>query len=181
MKKQNYIFIGGTIFISIMIGALVFLGGEKLQIMPYDFVRDYKQMQTLFEREWHWLIPVSRENYSLDLILKYQAPKQNPLYAGRLKIKVMKKGNNLVGFVAYYMKSADEAFLNFLAINPEYRGKGYGYKLAREAMDDMIERGARRITMVTYPHNIPALTLYKKLGFIEIGRGRQVELEYKVR
>lgn len=150
------------------------------QIIDFKYARDHNALEEIFQRDWDWLVPVSPEHYALDLVLKYRAPQQNPLYAGRLTLKVIYDKEHLVGFVGYYMKSNEEGFLNFLDINPEYRSKGYGALLARYAIDDMIKRGARRITIVTYPHNERALNLYQHLGFKEIRRDTQVELEYLV-
>jgi ribosomal protein S18 acetylase RimI-like enzyme len=148
------------------------------QVVDYDYSKDYQGMQEIFKRDWDWLIPVGPDQYSLDLVLKYRAPQQNPLYAGRLKLKVMRDGDKLIGFVGYYMKNDQEGFFNFLDVNPAYRGKGYAEKLANYAINDMISKGARRITLVTYPHNFRALKLYHRLGFKEIKKGVQVELEY---
>jgi ribosomal protein S18 acetylase RimI-like enzyme len=149
-------------------------------LVDFVYERDNAAVRTLFMREWDWLVPVPPEDYSLDLVLKHRAPQQNPLYAGRLHIKVLRQGEQLLGFVAYYLKGAEDWFFNFLAVDPTSRGKGYGERLARAALNDMIARGARRITIVTYPFNERALRLYTRLGFKEIDRHTQVELEYQV-
>ncbi len=150
------------------------------QVVDFNYERDRSALEEIFARDWDWLVPVSPDQYSLDLVLKYRAPRQDPLYAGSLTFKVMYDRDHLIGFVGYYMKSGEEGFLNFLDVNPEYRGKGFAEKLARYAIDEMIERGARRITLVTYPHNERALKLYHRLGFKEIKRNSQVELEYRI-
>ena len=155
---------------------LQYAGGSS--IVDFDYQKDHMALREIFKRDWDWLIPVGPDQYSLDLVIKYRAPQQNPLYAGRLTLKVMHDGNKLIGFVGYFMKNDREGFFNFLDVNPEYRGKGYAEQLARYAIDDMIKRGAQRITIVTYPHNVRALKLYTRLGFKEIHRDRQVELEY---
>lgn len=149
-------------------------------VIDFDYKRDHAAIEEIFQRDWDWLVPISPDRYSLDLVLKYRAPRQDPLYAGRLTLKVMHDKNQLIGFVGYYMKNTQEGFLNFLDVNPEYRGKGYAEKLARYAIDDMIQKGAQRVTLVTYPHNVRALKLYHRLGFKEIGRDTQVELEYRI-
>jgi ribosomal protein S18 acetylase RimI-like enzyme len=147
-------------------------------VIDFNYQRDHRAIEEIFKRDWDWLVPVSPQEYSLDLVLKYRAPRQDPLYAGRLTLKVMYDKNQFIGFVAYYMKSSTAGFLNFLDVNPSYRGKGYAEILARYAINDMIKNGARCITLVTYPHNTRALKLYQRLGFKEIGRDSQVELEY---
>lgn len=154
--------------------------GKQHLIYDFDYTRDNGAIRQMFDTDWDWLVPFAKDEYSLDLVLKYQAPQQNPLYAGRLVIKVARLADQAIGFVAYYMKRPGEWFFNFLDVMPAYRGKGYARQLAQYAIDDMIARGAHRITLVTYPHNESALRLYYKLGFVEIGRDRQVELELNV-
>lgn len=155
---------------------------QELRITEFEYERDNKALRTMFSRDWDWLIPIGPDEYSIDLVLKYRAPQQNPLYAGRLSLKVIRDNNQLIGFVAYYMKNSHHGVLNFIDVNPAYRGKGYAEKLARHAIQNMIERGATNITLVTYPHNTNAILLYKRIGFREIPSDspRQVQYEYRI-
>ena len=89
---------------------------------------------------------------------------------GRLRIKVLREHDAFVGFTAYYMKTSDLGLLLFLAVNPEFRGKGYGDMLTRYALNDLIRVGAKRIRLVTRTCNIPAQKLYKRVGFKETSR-----------
>lgn len=177
LKKQYFL---PALFIAIFVGWFAFKDTVDPQISNFDYNRDHVAIRQMFEHDWDWLIPVSRDRYSIDFLLQQRAPHQNPLYAGRLIFKVLRKQNETIGFTAYYMKNSENAFFNFLDIKPEYRGKGYAEKLARYAINDMVDRGATTIRIVTYPHNTPALNLYRKLGFVEIGRNSQVELEYTI-
>ena len=178
--KKKYI-IASLVALSLVAGIFWYSSNSRNQlIVDYDYQRDSAAIAQIFDTDWDWLIPFAKDDYSLDLVLKYKAPQQNPLYAGRLNIKVARIDDRLIGFVMYYLKKPGEWFFNFLDVIPAYRGKGYASKLARYAIDDMIAKGAQRITLVTYPHNESALKLYKKLGFVEISRGRQVELQLKV-
>lgn len=167
----------GVIFAAV---AFYFYFAQDSVIKDFNYQRDHNAIRDIFERDWDWLIPVGPDEYSLDLVLKDRAPQQNPIYAGRLNIKVAREADQFIGFVAYYAKKPGEWFFNFLDVNPQFRNKGYARKLAKAAIADMVSRGAKRITLVTYPHNERALTLYKSLGFVPIAYGRQVELEYRV-
>jgi ribosomal protein S18 acetylase RimI-like enzyme len=150
------------------------------QVIEFDINRDGKDIMAIFDRDWDWLIPGGRETFSPELMMAYRAPQQNPLYADRLKIKVMRDADDtFIGFVAWYMKSSDVGFLNFLDVNPEYRGKGYAEKLLRYGMDQMIKAGAKKIEMVTWPHNVRSRRLYDRVGWRVKGiEGRQVHYEY---
>ena len=151
------------------------------EIIAFDLKRDGKDIMAIFDRDWDWLIPGDRDSFSPELMLAYQAPMQNPMYAGRLKIKVIRDGDNLVGFVAWYMKDPEKGFLNFVVVNPEYRGKGYADKLVRHAMDQMIKEGAKKLTMVTWPYNVRARKVYDRLGWKVVKEEYQVHYEYDVK
>ena len=148
------------------------------RIVEFDMKRDGKAIMAIFDRDWDWLIPGDRNSFSPEFMMTYRAPQQNPLYAGRLKIKVMRDGDKLIGFVAWYMKDALNGFLNFVDINPEYRGKGYAAQLVQYAMDAMIKYGADKLTMVTWPHNTRARAVYERLGWQLVGSDSQVHYEY---
>ena len=134
-------------------------------IYEFNAARDTKPILELFDKNWYWLI--ANEGSSPAFYLKYKTPNENPLYFGKLKIKVLREKNKLIGFVAYYMEQPEEGRLLFLAVDEQYRGKGYGFTLAQYAMNDMINNmGALKIGLWTRLSN-PAQHLYKKLGFVE--------------
>lgn len=137
-------------------------------IYEFSYDRDMPAISRLFEQDWYWLIPGDRDSYSPEEAFRYRAPHQNLLYAGRLAVKVMRKQNELIGFVAYYLKNPTVAFLNFVIVDPVFRGKGYADRLVKYAVDDMIRRGVKKIMLQTRPSNIKARKLYKRLGFQEI-------------
>lgn len=141
---------------------------RAVRIYEFDSVRDKQVILNMFDRDWYWLIPYDRTTFSPELMLTLRAPQQNPLYAGRLTIKVLRAGEKFIGFVAYYMKTPEVGFLNFLGVEPEFRSKGYAAQMLHYAIDDMVSRGARIIKLVTRPSNMPARTVYKKLGFREV-------------
>ncbi len=147
-------------------------------IIEFDIKRDGKAIIESFERDWEWLIPGDRDSFSPELMLAYRAPQQNPLYAGRMNIKVMRDGDKLIGFVTWYMKDVHTGFLNFVDVNPEYRGKGYAEKLVKNAMDAMIADGAQKLTMVTWPYNTRARGVYDRLGWHVVKTDNQVHYEY---
>jgi ribosomal protein S18 acetylase RimI-like enzyme len=138
------------------------------RLYEFSFDRDMPAISRLFNQDWYWLIPGNRDSYSPEEVFRYRAPHQNPLYAGRLAIKVMRQKDQLIGFVAYYMKNPTLGFLNFVVVDPAFRGKQYAEKMVQYAVDDMIKRGAKKITLITRPSNQRARKLYKRLGFTEV-------------
>lgn len=60
-----------------------------------------------------------------------------------------------------------------VSVHDAYQGRGVGRALLG-ALVDCADRslGLRRIELTVFPDNIPAITLYRSLGFIEEGRSR---------
>jgi ribosomal protein S18 acetylase RimI-like enzyme len=52
-----------------------------------------------------------------------------------------------------------------LAVDPAYRGHRLGIRLARRMLAELLRFGVRRIYLEVRADNLPAITLYEKLGF----------------
>jgi L-phenylalanine/L-methionine N-acetyltransferase len=57
-----------------------------------------------------------------------------------------------------------------MAVAPEWRGRGVGTALMAEAIRWAKEMGVEKLALSVYPHNEPALALYRKFGFEVEGR-----------
>lgn len=64
----------------------------------------------------------------------------------------------------------DEAEILTIAIAPEARGRGHAGPLLARHLDELSRRGVRRVLLEVEEGNAPALALYRKAGFREIGR-----------
>ena len=69
----------------------------------------------------------------------------------------------------------------FVAVDNNFRGKKYGEALVNHALKAMIDRGAKQIQLNTRIDNLPARSLYKKMGFTEtVRQGPFVYYTYKI-
>jgi diaminopimelate decarboxylase len=57
-----------------------------------------------------------------------------------------------------------------IAVAAEVRGRGIGTALMREALRWSRSVGVEKIVLSVYPHNVGAIALYRRLGFVEEGR-----------
>jgi ribosomal protein S18 acetylase RimI-like enzyme len=57
-----------------------------------------------------------------------------------------------------------------IAVAADARGRGIGRRLMEEAIGWATSVGIEKIVLSVYPHNEPALSLYRSLGFVEEGR-----------
>lgn len=85
-------------------------------------------------------------------------------------VLVARTGGHVVG-VATVNVATDEAHLLDLAVAVDHRRRGIGARLVaavREVARD--ERGATAMTLEVRAGNAPARSLYRRLGFDEVGR-----------
>ena len=71
-------------------------------------------------------------------------------------------------YVGMYV-SFDEAEITNVAVDPQWRGLGYAQALIAEAKRCMKLQQIQRILLEVRDSNVPAISLYKKYGFFEIG------------
>lgn len=71
----------------------------------------------------------------------------------------------------------DSIRLGFIVIDSTIRGRGYGKKLIRAALDYSFGlAGAKRVTLGVFENNIPALNCYLSCGFARTGNTEVYEL-----
>lgn len=72
-------------------------------------------------------------------------------------------------FVLFQVVS-DQADLLGVAVRKDCKRQGLAETLINFAMDDLKEKGVETIFLEVAENNVPALTLYQKVGFEETGR-----------
>lgn len=65
---------------------------------------------------------------------------------------------------------ADEAEILTLAVRPDARGRGEGRRLTAEGIAGAAALGAERVFLEVADDNAPALAVYHRAGFAEVGR-----------
>jgi putative acetyltransferase len=60
-------------------------------------------------------------------------------------------------------------YLGGVAIHPDFRGRGLGARMIREAIQVCRDRGCSRIELTVAVENQPAIRLYESLGFVREG------------
>jgi ribosomal-protein-alanine N-acetyltransferase len=74
-----------------------------------------------------------------------------------------------VGFVLSRIV-LDEAEILTVAIAPEARRKGYARPLLSRHLDELSRRGVSKVHLEVEEENAPAIALYRRCGFQEVGR-----------
>ena len=77
------------------------------------------------------------------------------------------------GEVAGYIGSQtvmDETDMMNVAVHPDHRRKGIAEALVLSLVEELKQKGSRCLTLEVRASNLPAIALYEKLGFSQIGR-----------
>lgn len=155
--------------ITLALGGGVYLyhtNTSQEQIIDFNPARDTQPIMDIFNKNWYWLL--ASEESSPAFMIKHRTHDTNPMHFGSLHIKVLYEKDKLAGFAAYFMENPEEGRLLFLAVDQEFRGKGYGKILAECAMQELFKMGADHIALWTRVSNLPAQRIYKELGFKEV-------------
>ena len=158
----------GILAVGLAVSVIWFWQCSSSGIVDFDDKRDTQEILKIFERDRYWLL--ASEDYSPEFMLKHRAPNQELKYIGRLHIKVCREKEKFVGFTAYYMKEPGYGFLLFLAVNPEFRGRGYAEKFVRYVVTDLRKMGAEYVQLCTRTDNVRAQHVYIRVGFHEVSR-----------
>lgn len=64
----------------------------------------------------------------------------------------------------------DETDMMNVAVHPDFRRRGIAEALVNELVINLKEKGSRCLTLEVRAANDPAIALYEKLGFVQVGR-----------
>lgn len=78
-------------------------------------------------------------------------------------------GDCVAGYVGSQTVMGETDMMN-IATHPAYRRQGIAGALVTALVADLREKGSRCLTLEVRASNVPAIALYEKLGFAEIGR-----------
>jgi ribosomal-protein-alanine N-acetyltransferase len=78
-------------------------------------------------------------------------------------------GRTLAGFILTRC-AADEAEILSIAVDKRWRGGGLGHKLLQRNLQRLAARGVRAVFLEVGADNQPALRLYERLGFEQVGK-----------
>jgi GNAT superfamily N-acetyltransferase len=85
------------------------------------------------------------------------------------EIFIAERGGRVVGVCALVNHGGREYELAKMAVDASVRGLGIGYRLGQRIVDEARARGGVRIYIESNTVLEPAINLYRKLGFSEIG------------
>lgn len=78
-------------------------------------------------------------------------------------------GQKLVGYVGSQSVMGESDMMN-IAVAPEYRREGVAEALIKTLTAQLLKNGNGSLTLEVRVSNAPAIALYQKLGFAQVGR-----------
>ena len=79
------------------------------------------------------------------------------------------EGDKVVGYVGSQTVLGETDMMN-IATHPDYRNRGIATTLIVELIDALEKRGSHSLMLEVRATNEPAISVYKKMGFVEAGR-----------
>lgn len=161
------------IIISAFIG-FIFLAWLSKDLFLSKNIRDYNPKDDrefilkLFKNNWYWLVSEYSTDFSAQYMLDNKSSSKESKNTGNLTIKMYYEDSKPVGFIAYYMKELFVGYILFIAIDEQSRGKGSARKLLEYAINDLKNRQALSIQLVTRVSNLRGQKLYTGMGFKQI-------------
>lgn len=143
-------------------------------IVDYVEQRDKASIKKMFHDDWQLLYygdfdKISEDDYNVDFMLDNRSSSQYTANHN-LVLKVVRENNKTVGFLAYYPRSPYWWHMLFLIVDVDHRRSGCASKLIQFMIDDVVARGAIKVTTFTRLVNTRARALYEgKFKFKDIG------------
>lgn len=153
---------------------------KQYSISQFDPARDKNSAVNLCHKEWDKIIYIrnvkasdisnnTKRSYCNDLFENYNNNAQ--LYG----FQVLHENDKFAGFVSYEMDhQKKEGSIEILAVDSDFRGKGYGKNLLVHSLEELGNKNINSIDICVLKDNIPALTLYKKTGFNKTSHRKNV-------
>jgi len=131
---------------------------RKCDIRELD-LRDYDELLSLWRRAGlHSLKPQGRDS---------RASVARQLESGVQTILGLEVDGRLVGAVVATHDSR-KGWINRLAVDPDYRRRGYGARLIEAAEEALRDQGMRIIAALVESDNPASLALFRKEGYVEV-------------
>lgn len=80
---------------------------------------------------------------------------------------IVEEEGKIIGFLIGFLSQSysNEAYIHFVGIHPEHRGKGIGKQLYNQFFDVIKQNGRNIVRCVTSPVNEASIAYHTKMGF----------------
>jgi len=108
--------------------------------------------------------------------LSFSNPWQESTFRGEIQnrpfsypyVIVQDVTKRVMGYIIFW-QIKDEVQINNLAVLPDYKRIGVGETALRQVIEEVAARGVTFVSLEVRTSNLPAVSLYRKLGFRTLG------------
>ena len=79
------------------------------------------------------------------------------------------EGESLAGYIGSQSVMGESDMMN-VAVDPSFRRQGIGEQLVNALVEELAKAGNHCLSLEVRASNEPAISLYQKLGFVQVGR-----------
>ncbi|EGV08791.1 ribosomal-protein-alanine acetyltransferase [Parvimonas sp. oral taxon 393 str. F0440] len=108
------------------------------------------------------ILSLDDENFSNNFDEKFYLE-----YIKNQRVVVAENQKNIVGYILFN-QILDEAEIYKIVVSKEFRKKQIAFKIVEFLLDELKKNNVKKIFLEVRKSNIPAISLYKKCGFINI-------------
>ena len=108
------------------------------------------------------ILSLDDENFSNNFDEKFYLE-----YIKNQRVVVAENQKNIVGYILFN-QILDEAEIYKIVVSKEFRKKQIAFKIVEFLLDELKKNDVKKIFLEVRKSNIPAISLYKKCGFINI-------------
>ena len=82
---------------------------------------------------------------------------------------VATEGDTVAGYIGSQTVVGETDMMN-VAVHPDFRRRGIAEALVNGLVNNLKQMGSHCLTLEVRASNIPAISLYEKMGFVQVGR-----------
>jgi ribosomal protein S18 acetylase RimI-like enzyme len=88
-------------------------------------------------------------------------------------VSVLEGADGVISAIIVLLPHGDHMLLDNIAVRPEAQGQGLGRRLVAFGESEARRRGFAELRLYTHQKMTENIALYRRLGFVETGRGRE--------
>src|SRR5712691_10425175 len=92
-------------------------------------------------------------------------------------VSVVEEPGGLLAAIIVLVPKPDHLLLDNIAVRPDRQGKGLGRRLVAFAESEARRLGHAELRLYTHVTMTENIALYRRLGFVETGRGREADYD----
>jgi len=138
---------------------------QKANINDLSTLLEFEQLIIEYERPFEEHMQIEKFNYYdlEELILSDTAE----VLVAKFEDQLVGSGYAKIKTSKPYLKDEFYAFLGFMYVSPDHRGKGINKLLIRKLIDWSKAQGMNSVSLTVFDDNKSAIKAYKKAGFHE--------------